>query len=264
MKNLCLFFSLIYFLIFFLQIKFCTLEKGKLNLKRNHLYYYQVQGQLNIAKKESCLFVIWTPFGFIYEEIQRDEKFWDEIKPKLKRFYMDCLLPEILDPRVPRGLKIKDPQYILDAKENALKKKSESSQEKKKPAKKSTTGRRKVSKEKKKQPKRLEEKKEKEITTKRKRLNEEEKKEPEESRTKRKRMDEEEIKEPKQSKREKKPDKPKTTTQKKVKVRKKEESNNLKDKKGAGAVSVSVSNRKRKSVPEEEKIMLPNKKRRKQ
>jgi hypothetical protein len=40
------------------------------------------------------------------------------MEPKLKQFYFDCLLPEIVDPGYPGSMKIRDPpppQYILDA-----------------------------------------------------------------------------------------------------------------------------------------------------
>jgi hypothetical protein len=38
-------------------------KRGKLVLKRNHVFYYQVQGQLNISEKKYCYFVVWTPKG---------------------------------------------------------------------------------------------------------------------------------------------------------------------------------------------------------
>lgn len=38
-------------------------SNGDLQLNRNHNYYYQVQGQLRVANKRSCYFVVWTPKG---------------------------------------------------------------------------------------------------------------------------------------------------------------------------------------------------------
>jgi len=32
-------------------------------LKKNHQYYFQVQGQLHITKINVCYFVVWTPKG---------------------------------------------------------------------------------------------------------------------------------------------------------------------------------------------------------
>lgn len=40
-----------------------VINNGKLILKRNYPYYYQVQGQLNITKRTWCYFVVWTPKG---------------------------------------------------------------------------------------------------------------------------------------------------------------------------------------------------------
>ena len=49
---------------------------------------------------------------------QRDDRLWEkEMKEKLTKFYMDSLLPEILDPRLSRNMKIQEP-YILSKNEN--------------------------------------------------------------------------------------------------------------------------------------------------
>lgn len=41
-------------------------QEGNIKLKKNDNYYYQVQGQLKVANKHSCYFIVWTPKG-IYE-----------------------------------------------------------------------------------------------------------------------------------------------------------------------------------------------------
>lgn len=55
------------------KIKYLTLNiNGDLQLNRNHHYYYQVQGQLRVANKLSCYFIVWTPKGnilYIYNQI---------------------------------------------------------------------------------------------------------------------------------------------------------------------------------------------------
>jgi len=47
------------------KIKFLTIDDvdGKMKLKRNDNYYYQVQGQLRVANKNACYFIVWTPKG---------------------------------------------------------------------------------------------------------------------------------------------------------------------------------------------------------
>lgn len=93
------------------KVTFCTLDANdpiKIKLKETHNYYYQVQGQLNITKRKYCYFVLWTPKGMMYQKIMRDSKIWEEMMIKLNIFYMQCILPEILDPRLPRKLPIRD------------------------------------------------------------------------------------------------------------------------------------------------------------
>lgn len=51
------------------KIKFAELIFNKLHLKRNHNYYYQIQGQLALANKQMCYFVVWSPHGMLVEEV---------------------------------------------------------------------------------------------------------------------------------------------------------------------------------------------------
>lgn len=77
-------------------IQFAYFNDGMFKLKRNDKYYCQVQGQLFITGKEFCYFVVWSPRGLLYEKIEKDEQFWNEMFPKLKTFYFEYLLPLIL------------------------------------------------------------------------------------------------------------------------------------------------------------------------
>ena len=80
-------------------------DTGLCRLKTNHKYYYQVQGQMAIANKQWCDFVIWTLGGVSVERIDFDEKCWTNMFPKLKYFYQHAFLPEIFSRRIQRGLK---------------------------------------------------------------------------------------------------------------------------------------------------------------
>jgi len=101
------------------KLQFCLelTETGQLKLKENHKYYWQIQGQLNITKKIECIFILFSMGNNLYvQNINRDEYLWtNKMLPKLINFYMDCMLPEIVDPRVPRGLRIRDPAKITEA-----------------------------------------------------------------------------------------------------------------------------------------------------
>ena len=56
--------------------------------------------------------------------IKKDDQFWkSKIEEKVTSFYMDCLLPELVDPRISRSMEIREPSYIIEAieKRNARK-----------------------------------------------------------------------------------------------------------------------------------------------
>lgn len=87
-----------------------------LEVKKMHMYHFQVQAQLHITKLIYCLFTIWTPKGLRVENIFRDDKFWEkELRGKLEKFYMYRHLSEIIAPRRRRSMQIRDPEYIVEA-----------------------------------------------------------------------------------------------------------------------------------------------------
>ena len=93
-------------------------------MNRTHRFFYQVQGQLNITKRNYCIFAIWTPKSLKIVTVKRDKDFWEnKMLPSLTLFYYECMLPEILDSRHNRHMPIRNPQYILDAQEKASKNK---------------------------------------------------------------------------------------------------------------------------------------------
>ncbi|KAL4149216.1 hypothetical protein QTP88_003203 [Uroleucon formosanum] len=52
--------------------------------------------------------MIYSGQGFIVDKISKDVKFWtSKIEPFVTTFYMESLLPEIIDPRFDRGLPIR-------------------------------------------------------------------------------------------------------------------------------------------------------------
>jgi hypothetical protein len=82
----------------------CSLQEGKLHLKRNHNYFYQVTGQMAIFEIEWADFVIWTKKGISTERIFFDQNFWQSnMLYKLKYFYTRNIVAEIYTRRVKRG-----------------------------------------------------------------------------------------------------------------------------------------------------------------
>ena len=87
-------------------------ETKDYQLKRNHNIYYDIQGQLHICDKKTCLLVIWTSnrYNVFIERIEKDDNFFNEkMKGRLISFYNDWLLPELIDPRLKRGMAIREP-----------------------------------------------------------------------------------------------------------------------------------------------------------
>ena len=79
---------------------FCEVDQqGNLNLKRNHPYFCQVQGQMAITERKWCDFLVYTNKGISTERIEFDPEFWNnKLLPKLTDFYDNCLAPEIISP----------------------------------------------------------------------------------------------------------------------------------------------------------------------
>lgn len=101
-------------------------QNGTIN--KQHNWFYQIQGQMHICQVEKGYLGCWTNCGLKVEEICKDDHFWQtNMVEKLKRFYENCLLPELIDPRKERNMPIKDPQYIIEAQQERLKNKQSSS-----------------------------------------------------------------------------------------------------------------------------------------
>ena len=75
---------------------FLGILKGKLSLKRNHIYFFQCQGILNILGLEWIDFIVYTLKDLHIERIQVDTSIWDkEVLPELTKFYADYILPKL-------------------------------------------------------------------------------------------------------------------------------------------------------------------------
>jgi hypothetical protein len=68
----------------------------QLQLKHDHMYYYQVQAQIHICQVEFADFVIWSPQGLNIERIVASEDFFIDKLADVEAFYKYCLLPELV------------------------------------------------------------------------------------------------------------------------------------------------------------------------
>lgn len=100
-----------------------NLASNSYTVNKRHSYNFQIQGQLHISKKRFCYFTVWTPHGVKIEKIERNDAFWTkDMMPMLDKFYFNCLLPELIDPRRRRNMPIREPSYILEAQKKKRKK----------------------------------------------------------------------------------------------------------------------------------------------
>jgi len=94
-----------------LQSKEYFLEKladGSVQLKRNHNYFCQVQGQLysSIVPLEGIIFVVYfgENMSFFIEKIHFEKSKWFHVLlPKINYFYQRAFFPEMLTEQVKRG-----------------------------------------------------------------------------------------------------------------------------------------------------------------
>ena len=82
----------------------CTVDGNVVKIKPSHKYYYQVQMQMAICNASFCDFLLWSTKGMTVERVTFDKEFWEKLHLKLHNFYVNALLPEYFEMRVPRRL----------------------------------------------------------------------------------------------------------------------------------------------------------------
>ena len=76
---------------------YCHLVNGKPELKKDHPYYYQVQGQLGLTGLKWCDFVVFFQTGLIIQRIKFDELLWKSMIDKLTKFYQQHVMLEAIE-----------------------------------------------------------------------------------------------------------------------------------------------------------------------
>lgn len=74
------------------------LDRYNTNINKNHNYYYQIQGTLEVTDRQQCDLIIYSKKGLKVVGVERSVEFWLDIKHKLVGFYMNHLLPQIIFP----------------------------------------------------------------------------------------------------------------------------------------------------------------------
>ena len=69
---------------------------GKIGLKKNHNYYYQVQGAMATLNLQWCDFVVFTNKDLHVQRIYFDNVLWENVMvPELTTFYFQYVLPDL-------------------------------------------------------------------------------------------------------------------------------------------------------------------------
>ena len=67
-------------------------------IKTNHKYYSQIQGQMLVLDRYYCDLFIWTPIenSTVTVRVLKDNTFCESMLQKLKQYFFDVLLPEVV------------------------------------------------------------------------------------------------------------------------------------------------------------------------
>ena len=69
---------------------------GNMRLKKTHSHFYQINGQMKLARRSHGYFIVYTHEDFFYERIDLDEDFFaKEMLPLLKGFYENEYCPYV-------------------------------------------------------------------------------------------------------------------------------------------------------------------------
>ena len=79
---------------------FCELVNDEIHLRRNHHYFYQIQGSMAVVGVEWCDFIVWTTKDLTIERIKFDSTFWRDKFKLLHSAYISYILPEIIYPKI--------------------------------------------------------------------------------------------------------------------------------------------------------------------
>src|SRR6185369_12266448 len=91
----------------------CQTKDGKLEIRKDHRFYYQIIGQLNVTGLNRCDLVIWYREAIRIITVNNDPEFWwKTIFPDLNDFYRSYCIPEMITRRVQRG--VMDPLCAFD------------------------------------------------------------------------------------------------------------------------------------------------------
>ena len=72
-------------------------SSGKVELKTNHDYWHQIQGQLHLTNRKYCFLLVWTTKQMISITVDKDIEWGKNNIPKLQDFYVSHMIPAMLN-----------------------------------------------------------------------------------------------------------------------------------------------------------------------
>lgn len=84
-------------------IPFLKKTEASFELKLDHDYYFQVQGQLYCCNATRCYFGVYTLKDFLVLDIRRNDAFIEKMLEKLERFYLDYFQSAVIEKNVYRS-----------------------------------------------------------------------------------------------------------------------------------------------------------------
>lgn len=77
------------------SVTFCLgkSDNGEYVIKKDHVYWHQVQGELYFSRRKFCYFVVWTTKDLAVVKVERDDS-WGTNIPLLLQFYFDNIFPK--------------------------------------------------------------------------------------------------------------------------------------------------------------------------
>ncbi|KAK3917791.1 Methionine--tRNA ligase [Frankliniella fusca] len=80
-------------------------SNGKITMKKDHAYYFQVQMQMDVMKVIVSDFFLWSKKGFLRIEVDYNPSFWVAKRNMMEMKHRGLLIPEYFLMRTPRNLK---------------------------------------------------------------------------------------------------------------------------------------------------------------
>ncbi|XP_063040587.1 uncharacterized protein LOC134435498 [Engraulis encrasicolus] len=78
------------------ECSYLEVDVGHIQIKKNHQYHWEVQGQLLVTGMQWCDFVVLAMDDFIVVRVRADAKVHREIRERMDHFYFDKYMPKLV------------------------------------------------------------------------------------------------------------------------------------------------------------------------